>query len=421
MSTAATCASQANDATAAAVYGPTPGNAVRSDGQPCAATTARRPLQRQRAPVVAQPAPQRQHVAHRRAASAPRREPLQPALVVRHHPQRLRLLEHHLADEQRVRVARRPPRQRPPHPLVPLQQRAHVHARRRYQRTVVVCVRFMIVLYDSAVQFTQGGERIVLTRTRRRGASAALVVPSTAAAAPLTVSGLTADRQTDPLGLGDARPALGWTLAGDGRGREQSAYQVVVSKDGDDVWDSGEVHSPASANVPYGGPALAVRHQVHVEGPRLGRDRPAERLQRARQLRDRPAPAERLDREVDRRARDDLNLSGAKWIWYTNDDATGNLPAMTRFLRATVKPRRARRATARFLFTADDEAVVYVNGTQVDDTKTLRDNDKTPGRRRSIVDVTSLLHSRRQHDRRPGQEPPQPERQPHARRASSAA
>ena len=86
--------------------------------------------------------------------------------------------------------------------------------------------------------------------------AAALVVPSTAAAAPLTVSGLTADRQVDPLGLGDARPSFAWQLRGDGRGRVQTAYQVVVTKDGSDVWDSGEVHSPASANVPYGGPAL---------------------------------------------------------------------------------------------------------------------------------------------------------------------
>jgi hypothetical protein len=52
------------------------------------------------------------------------------------------------------------------------------------------------------------------------------------AAAPLTVGGLTADRQSAPLGLGDARPALGWTLTGDGRGRSQSAYQVVVSHAG---------------------------------------------------------------------------------------------------------------------------------------------------------------------------------------------
>ena len=39
VSTAATCAPNANDATAAAVYGPTPGSVQRSSGQPRAATT----------------------------------------------------------------------------------------------------------------------------------------------------------------------------------------------------------------------------------------------------------------------------------------------------------------------------------------------------------------------------------------------
>jgi len=115
----------------------------------------------------------------------------------------------------------------------------------------------MVVSYDPAFHFTQGGEKLISRALAGAALAAALVVPSTAAAAaPLAVSGLTADRQANPLGLGDARPSFSWRLDGDGRGREQSAYQVIVSKDGADVWDSGEVHSPASANVPYGGPAL---------------------------------------------------------------------------------------------------------------------------------------------------------------------
>ena len=49
---------------------PTPGSSVRSDGQPCSATCARGALQRQRAAVVAEPGPQRQHVAVGATASA---------------------------------------------------------------------------------------------------------------------------------------------------------------------------------------------------------------------------------------------------------------------------------------------------------------------------------------------------------------
>jgi alpha-L-rhamnosidase len=220
---------------------------------------------------------------------------------------------------------------------------------------------------------------------------AALVVPSTAAAAPLTVSGLTADRQSEPLGLGDARPSLGWTLHGDGRGREQSAYQVVVSKDSSDVWDSGEVHSSASANVPYGGPALAsgTKYTWKVRawdetGQPSAYSAPASLENGLLQQSDWTAkwigaPA------------NDLNLSGDKWIWYTNDDAVNNMPALTRYLRATVNLSAAP-AEARFLFTVDDEAVVYVNGTQVIDTKAQRDADENAWQKAQQLDVTSLLH-----------------------------
>ena len=220
---------------------------------------------------------------------------------------------------------------------------------------------------------------------------AALVVPSKAAAAPLSISGLTANRQSEPLGLGDAHPSLGWSLTGDGRGREQTAYQVVISKDGADVYDSGEVHSSASANVPYTGPALAsgTKYTWKVRAWDESGQPSAYSA---------PATLETgLLQQSDWTAKwigapaNDLNFSGDKWIWYTNDDATNNMPALTRFLRATVTLPAAPKE-ARFLFTVDDEAVVFVNGTQVIDTKATRDADENAWQKAQQVDVTSLLH-----------------------------
>ena len=222
--------------------------------------------------------------------------------------------------------------------------------------------------------------------------AAALIAPSTAAAAPLRVDRLTADRQSAPLGLGDARPALGWTLEGDGRGRAQSAYQVVVSTGGEDIWDSGEVHSPASANVPYGGPALesGTRYTWRVRAWDESGQPSAWSA---------PAPLETgLLTQADWTASwigapaDDLNLSGARWIWFTNDDAVNNLPAMTRYLRTTVTLPSAP-GEARFLFTVDDEAVVFVNGTQVIDTKPQRDSDENAWQKAQQVNIGSLLHA----------------------------
>lgn len=219
--------------------------------------------------------------------------------------------------------------------------------------------------------------------------AACVAIPAAAqAAAPLSPSGLTVDRLTDPLGLGSARPALGWTLTGDGRGRSQSAYQVVVSRGDTTLWDSGEVHSGASANVPYSGPALESATQYSWK-VRVWDESGVPSAWSA------PATLETaLLTGADWTARwiaapaDDLNLSGAKWIWH--EDGTQNLPAMTRYLRTTFTLPSAP-GTGRFLFTVDDEAAVYVNGTQVADTKTIRDNDENAWQKAQVVDVTTLL------------------------------
>jgi len=215
--------------------------------------------------------------------------------------------------------------------------------------------------------------------------AACVAIPAAAqAATPLNPSGLTVDRLTNPLGLASARPALGWTLSGDGRGREQSAYQVVVTKGDATVWDSGEVRSPASANVPYGGPALEsatqYRWKVRVWDET---GRPSEYS----------APAQletALLTNADWTAKwiaapaDDLNLSGARWIWH--EDGTQNMPAMTRYLRTSFTLASAP-SSARLLFTVDDEAAIYVNGTLVADTKALRDNDENAWQKAQIVEV----------------------------------
>ncbi|MFI6263848.1 family 78 glycoside hydrolase catalytic domain [Micromonospora sp. NPDC051006] len=90
-----------------------------------------------------------------------------------------------------------------------------------------------------------------------------------AAAAPeaaprLTVTGLTTERATDPIGLDVARPRLGWRIDATARSVVQESYQVRVATSRDrladaDVWDSGRVTSRASTLVPYAGPQLRPR------------------------------------------------------------------------------------------------------------------------------------------------------------------
>jgi len=84
--------------------------------------------QRERAAVVAQPAPERQHLRRLRRGQCRRiGKPLQEPLVVGDDTGGLGLLEHDLGDEDRVRIAGVTPWERALHGLVPVEQWPFVH------------------------------------------------------------------------------------------------------------------------------------------------------------------------------------------------------------------------------------------------------------------------------------------------------
>ncbi len=73
----------------------------------------------------------------------------------------------------------------------------------------------------------------------------------------------------NPLGLDVAQPRLTWVLTappGAPRNLAQASYRILVAsspeilaQDKGDLWDSGMVKSAETANIPYGGSALASR------------------------------------------------------------------------------------------------------------------------------------------------------------------
>jgi alpha-L-rhamnosidase len=65
------------------------------------------------------------------------------------------------------------------------------------------------------------------------------------------------------LGIDTPEPRLGWQLQSERRGARQTAYQVLVAGNQDDLlherallWDSGKALSDQSLHVPYGGQTL---------------------------------------------------------------------------------------------------------------------------------------------------------------------
>lgn len=85
-----------------------------------------------------------------------------------------------------------------------------------------------------------------------------------------TISHLTCEYQTNPLGIDVLRPRLSWQLQSDERGTHQSAYQILAASSEKDLdrevgllWDSGRIESDQSIHVPYGGSSLTSGQRVY--------------------------------------------------------------------------------------------------------------------------------------------------------------
>ncbi|MGW4800440.1 glycoside hydrolase family 78 protein, partial [Nonomuraea sp. NPDC004297] len=72
----------------------------------------------------------------------------------------------------------------------------------------------------------------------------------------LAVTDMRVQGLAEPLGLDAGAPDFSWRITGDGRGRAQSAYRLIVGRECDPaadgaepVWDSGVVNSPATFDV----------------------------------------------------------------------------------------------------------------------------------------------------------------------------
>jgi alpha-L-rhamnosidase len=100
--------------------------------------------------------------------------------------------------------------------------------------------------------------------------AAAAGTPAIAKASTLRVVGLMVDGVEAPLGLQSGEPLLSWRITSGQRGVLQAAFRIEVASTAErlaasdpDIWDSGKITSDRCFAVPYGGPALASRRQVH--------------------------------------------------------------------------------------------------------------------------------------------------------------
>ncbi|MBI9048763.1 MAG: family 78 glycoside hydrolase catalytic domain [Anaerolineaceae bacterium] len=85
-----------------------------------------------------------------------------------------------------------------------------------------------------------------------------------------TISHLTCEYKTNPLGIDVLQPRLSWQMQNERRGTRQTAYQIIVATSESSlhngttpIWDSGKIESDQSIHVPYNGPALSSGQRVY--------------------------------------------------------------------------------------------------------------------------------------------------------------
>ncbi|GLW27600.1 family 78 glycoside hydrolase catalytic domain [Actinoplanes regularis] len=203
--------------------------------------------------------------------------------------------------------------------------------------------------------------------------ASAVAAPDPNAGSPITVTGLTTEHTTNPIGVDRAAPLFGWRLLSGTTGQTQGRYQLWVGRTAGaaDVWDSGPVASATSTDVAYGGPALTADTTYHWRV-------------RVWDAQGRPSPWS-ADATFDTGLRgswpaafigvpNTLSLSGASWIWHPEGDPATSVPAGTRYFRRAFTAASA--TTATLVVTGDDTADVWLNGASVSGSRRVTDSWK---------------------------------------------
>ncbi len=86
----------------------------------------------------------------------------------------------------------------------------------------------------------------------------------------MTIEHLRCENVSNPLGIEDEQPRLGWQLASGARGARQVAYRVLVASQPEllaqnegDLWDSGQVDSDETSQIAYAGKPLSSHQRAY--------------------------------------------------------------------------------------------------------------------------------------------------------------
>ena len=187
--------------------------------------------------------------------------------------------------------------------------------------------------------------------------------------------------ETDtPIGV-DVNPVFSWIPSTAEFGQFQTAYRVVVSSTAEkaqkgegDLWDSGKVPSAFCYSAAYAGAALAShteyfwRVQVWDADNKTADSEVSAFVTGI--LSQKEWSGEWIGRKPDAYS---VSLTDAKWIWDVGskpgNSAPAGIPESTQYFRLEYSPKADKTVkSAIFIFTADDEAKMLLNGVEIAET-----------------------------------------------------
>jgi alpha-L-rhamnosidase len=207
--------------------------------------------------------------------------------------------------------------------------------------------------------------------------------------AALTISDLRCENRTEPLGIDVTEPRLSWVLDSKERGEKQTAYQIVVASTESklspgkaDLWNSGQVISDQSVQVPYAGKPLTSHTECFWRVGVWDRSGKVSWSEPARWTMGLLDPADWKAEWIGLDGEEKTNwLSGTDWIWFPEGEPEKSAPIADRYFRRTFAlPTDREVKRARLLLTGDNECRGFVNGHDVgsrNNHRTVKDSDIT--------------------------------------------
>jgi alpha-L-rhamnosidase len=206
------------------------------------------------------------------------------------------------------------------------------------------------------------------------------LLPFLAAAQGISPANLQCEAKSNPIGLSETSPRLGWqdvaTVSG-ARGQYQAAYQIQVASslllltnNQGDLWDTGQAATNQTAQIPYGGSTLASDEVCywHVRvwdqnGQPSAWSSPA--FWSMGMLTTGGWTAQWIGRD-DAPAYGATTFTQANWIWYPEGNPSVSAPVATRWFRKVFTvPAGVSVTQATATMTADNSFTLYVNGQAV--------------------------------------------------------